>query len=417
MIDADRLARIRAVVDGGNGVRPPDEDVRPPDKPQEPARRSYDASAIADTILARSTEPWVDLRLGSGTLGEVRLGGIVLMIGGTGGGKTSLAASLAIDHAHRAGPVVAWSLELPADVFGARAIGIRTGTSWKDVLRGGVSRDAMVEALGPRLSIVPRRIGDRAATIDDLRAAIVAAAERHPGEPIMILVDYAQLVESGEAEIRRRVADAMVRISALAEKTRCLALVLSQGSRVATRALKSGEAMGAETTDAGAESADLERWADMTIAIGGHGEQDAAGIVDAPISIGKSRMDDGDIVHPGRYHGPSGRWWLGGEARPTADVRAERKAAKASADVIRGRRLLVDAANRASSPQTRDELRAAGQVDRNVVAAAALAALQAGDLVYVRQKRPRSSVWLLWTPDKAAAAGIPIVDESERGAP
>ena len=362
---------------------------------------------LVDAILARADEPWVKLQLGGDEICEVRSGGIVLLVGGTGRGKTSLAASILAEHAAEHGPAIAASLELPDDEWTARAIGSRREASWPDVLKGKLSRDGMLSALPERLAIVGRDVDAFEAleqAIDDMRA-------EYPDQPILVAVDYVQIAAlDGDAEIRQKVGQVMRRIDRLARSKRVVVIALSQGSRVSSRALSSGEKIGADTTDSGAESADLERWATTTLAIGQLGESAADGTVPADISIGKGRMTGGDRVLPGRFDGRTGRWRLAGEARPASAVRAEKTTAQTTAKAGAARLAMVAAAERSATSLTREELRAAAATNRDVARVAITAALGAGELVEVRQRKPRTSAWQIWTPAKAKAAGIPTAD-------
>src|SRR5690606_38328198 len=116
------------------------------------------------------------------------------------------------------------------------------------------------------------------ASVDALVEAITALRAEYPGEPVLVAVDYVQLVGAdSEDEIRPRIGRVMRQLDRVARDHRAVLIALSQGSRASSRTLSSGEALGAATTDAGAESADLERWATLTLAIGQHGEPDEDG--------------------------------------------------------------------------------------------------------------------------------------------
>jgi hypothetical protein len=272
------------------------------------------------------------------------------------------------------------------------------------VLRGDVERDRMINALPERLAIIERRHASMRAlvhAIDDLQAA-------HPGEPILVAVDYVQLVPSEEREIRMRVADAMVQLDDLARSKRVVILALSQSSRASSRALSNGEKVGAEAADTGAEAADVERWASALITIGRLGAERDDGTRAAELSIAVQRMEAGDRVVAARFHGRSGLWRLAGEARPTADAIAER----ASEIQITAERLIIDAAVRATQPQTREAVeQAAREYPRAVRRAAMGAALARGALVEVEQRKKRSRAKLVWTRENAAAAGIPVTPQ------
>lgn len=383
-IDAGRL-RARAA-----GPRPP-----PP-----PWKFGPD---LVPLITARAKDPFVELKLGADVLDEVRLGGIVLETGGTGSGKTSLAATLLVQHARDIGPAIAMSLELPADEIGARIVGIQCDASWKQVLTGGVREDFMLQALPERLAVIERRD----ASMKNLRDLIAVMRARFGDLPILVAVDYVQIMDNDEREIRRRVAVAMAQLDDLAREMRVVLLVVSQGSRASSNALKSGEKLGAQTTDAGAEAAELERWSTLTIAIGGHvpaGDDTAL----VQISIGKSRMGVGDVVRMARYCGRSGRWRLEGDARPAADVRAERETSNASARVNALALAIPAALDREPEPLSRRELNKVLAAQDKLVRAAVAAVLADPDSDVVEVGPKVGGAWQLWTRRRATAAGRPI---------
>jgi hypothetical protein len=363
-------------------------------------------AAIAKLILAYAKEPWVPLRLGGDELMSIRPGGIVTETGATGSGKTSLAASLVIEHAREAGPGIAMSLELPGDEFGARIIGVRCDASWPEVLRGEVDPQHMVAAIPDRLVVIERRD----ASLANLRRWINRMRADYPGEPILVAIDYVQLMPSQEREIRRRVADAMEQIDALARDTRVVVIAVSQASRVNSRALGSNEKLGAETTDAGAEAAELERWATATLAIGGHQSiPEGADSWLVPINIGKARMAGGDMVVMGRYCGRSGKWRLDGAGRPAAEVRAEAAHERAETKVNAARLTMVSHAEQSKEPLKRADLIRVAAMGKGIGAAALAAAIAAGELVEVQFKKKHAPAWQLWTPARAKAAGLAVV--------
>lgn len=362
---------------------------------------------LVDLILERAKEPWVSLQLGDAEIVKVRLGGIVLLIGGTGRGKTSLVATLLLEHAQRSGPALALSLELTGDEWTARVIGVHCTASWAEVLRGEVPVGQMLGALPERLAIVER---DHA-SIEELEHAIDALQREYPGEPVLVAVDYVQLVGAdSEDEIRPRIGKVMRTLDRIARNKRVVLIALSQGSRASSRALGSGEALGAATTDSGAESADLERWATATLAIGQHGPESEGGSCAADLSLGKSRMGGGDRVLPARYHGASGLWTLTGEARPAAEVRAERQQQRSTKRCETAALAIQQLLERSSSPMYGTDIRAEIGGERGIIYAAIRELRTEGRIVRVRSKR-KGGQWPVWAAEKASAAGLLIVDE------
>lgn len=302
-----------------------------PPRPRTPWSRGPE---IASLIKQHATEPWVDLHIGAQSIASVRPGGIVTLVGGTGGGKTSLAANMLLEHAVRLGPAISMTLELPVDEWGGRAIGIQNDEGWVDVLRGRSKNMILPE----RLAI----IGREHASLPVLVKAIEAMQLEYPNQPILVVIDYAQIMPASDTEMRMRITRVMAEIDLVVRGTRVVGLVLSQGSRASSKKLASGEAIGAETTDSGAESAALERWSSVTMAIGEKGAMDERGVQSVELNIGKGRMGGGDQVYPCEFNGRTGRFVVAGVAQAASKVREERVQAKAEkklqglADRVRG---------------------------------------------------------------------------------
>lgn len=375
------------------------------------------ARACVDVILARADEKWLPLSVGddpADVIAEVRGGGIAVITGPTGSGKSSLAAQIVARHARR-WPAVYVSCELPADELAARIVGIEANAAWANVLRGQVCRDAMARALDLRLRILARRD----ATVEALdRALGLMRAEQDA--PLLAVVDYLQILAPAGDDPRAQVAESILALDDVAREHRAVVLVVSQTSRVAARELRSGERVGAGTTDAGAESSAIERAASITIAIGTMPPDESTEDEQSALHIGKSRMGVGDRVLPAEYDGVSGRWRLSGAPMSSDDVRAvadeHREAARATAAARRQKQRDADAdsavlatAESSSRPMSREDLRIGAGIGAPRARAAVARLLAAGRIVEVSKRAPRQTAWLLWTPDRAAKAGIPVV--------
>jgi replicative DNA helicase len=409
ILDGESAARLDAEIDD-IALRDVDLVPPPPAPPEPPKPQAWKrCRELVDVILARAAEPWVQLRLGGEDLVSVRPGGIVLLIGGTGRGKTSLAATLLVEHAQHSGPSIGLSLELTGDEWTARSVGTRCSTSWAGVLHGEVPRDRMIEVLPERLAIVER---DVAKPLDVLRLAIRdLRAEYGEEQPILVAVDYVQLIGADDDEdIRPRVGKVMRQLDSIARSERVVMIALTQGSRVSTRQLNSGEKLGSDTTDTGAESADLERWATVTIAIGQHGPVDSDGTCAADLSVGKSRMGGGDRVIPARYHGLSGLWRTAGDARPASEVRAERAASRDSVKVTHATHAIVGLLAKSKEPMSQSDIKRALGIDGNVIGPAVKMTRDEGRVVRVRGKK-KGGYWPLWTPEQAESAGVPTIPD------
>lgn len=373
--------------------------ARAPEKPRVWAR----AAELLAAIESRAGDPWVAMQLGGEQIARVRAGGTVVLIGGSGSGKSSLASCLLIEHAKHVGPAIAVSIELPAEELGARIVGIRCAASWEDALCARVPRAEMERALDlPRLYVLDRR----RATLANLELLIDVVRAEYPGEPILVAIDYAQLLDSKEREARLRVADAFSRIDDCAREKRFVALALSQMSRVSAKRARDGEAIGAESADLGAETAAIERFATLTLSIGMKADRDD-GTSAVELSVGKARMGKGDRVIPMTYDGLSGLWRVAGEAKTAQSVREERDTVREEKARSTAELAMLAACARAAQPVTRQHLLESivGRKQTKVTALAALLARR--DVIEVNQRQLRSKYFLLWTPDRASQAGVP----------
>lgn len=366
------------------------------------------APDLVDEIWSRKDDPWVGLTLGGDELCRVRAGGMVVVIGGSGSGKSSLVSNLLLEHARSIGPAIALSIELPADELAARIAGIRCDASWEDVLRGQIRREFLVDALAmPRLFVLERK----SATIENLGPCIDAAKKEYPGQPILVAVDYAQLISSKEREVRLRVTDAFQRIDDVLREQRVVGIAVSQMGRAGAKLARDGERIGVDASDLGAESAAIERFATATFTIGLKGEPRQDGSQNVELSLGKGRMSGGDAVFPMSYWGRSGLWRVAGEAKQAATVREERDVAKENDKNRSIENQLVGTAQRATEPQSRDVLQASVHLGNKTAKSAAIVRLIAsGELVEVARKGARSRYWQVWTPDRVnATPGIKLV--------
>lgn len=358
---------------------------------------------LVDAILDRANDPWIDLTLAGDELTRARTGATIVLIGGSGSGKSSLTSCLLIEHARHVGPAIALSIELPADELAARIVGIKCDASWEDALRGRVKREYMEQALAlPRLYVLDRR----RATIANLEKCIDAARAEYPGQPILCAIDYTQLLDSKEREVRLRVADAFAQIDDCAREKRVVALALSQMSRANETKARAGEAIGAESSALGAESAAIERFATVTLAIGHKGEPREDGSQPVELSVGKSRMGQGDRVIPMTYWGRTGLWRVAGEAKQAEEVRASRDQERERQTRATVELAMIAAAQEAVAPVTRQQLLdAVGGVKLRKTAKTAIltSLLTQGRLLEVDRKQPRSKYWLIWTPDRVTA--------------
>jgi hypothetical protein len=280
------------------------------------------ARDVIDALVEYGKLPRVQLLVptadrGARELVSVKPGAFIALIGGTGAGKTSLALEMARCHARWTGPVAFFGLELDVEESAARLVGQVEMVRWLDAAE--LDRDRLEVALDiPRLYLFGRGL-----TIDQMRDRMAAIQARHTGESVLAVIDYAQILSDDITE-RLAFAGVIERCRRLVKEQRVVGILTSQSSRAGSVALRTGEKLGKATEDTGAESAQLERAAYVTLAIGSHGDDDGHGWCTMDLSVGKSRMGAGDLVVPMRYHGASGRFEALGEAEKAKDVRERR---------------------------------------------------------------------------------------------
>lgn len=407
-IDA-QAARDRETGETGEpGMRA---DVASAKQPTPPARHPwYRGPELVDRIMRFAGEPWVLLALGGEELVRIRAGGIAVIMGGSGSGKSSLTSGLLVEHAANVGPAIALSIELPAEEMAGRIVGMRCDASWEEALRGQVRREFMEDALNlPRLYVIDQED----ATVANLEAAIAVARADYPDQPILVAIDYAQLLDSEEREARMRVADAFKQINRVARRTRVVAIAVSQMSRAAAQQVRDGEKIGAASADGGAESAAIERFASVTLTIGAASEPRTDGSRLVELSLGKGRMVGGDRVFKMDSWGRTGRWRIAEAPKPASEIREQRVSERAQKKQKSAELAMVGAASQAALPLTREQL---CDVFPGAIAMrrAALSCLIArGELVEVQERKFKSKSWLVWTPERAIAAGLKLVRDME----
>ena len=132
-------------------------------------------------------------------------GQLVVLGARPGVGKTALALTVAVRAALTSRPVLFFSLEMPADELGLRAVAAETGTPVGPLRAGGGAAADLdvIAAAGDELAGVPVWVDDRPGRTVE---AVVAAARRHRRRHGLGLavVDYLQLVEATDRRATRR---------------------------------------------------------------------------------------------------------------------------------------------------------------------------------------------------------------------
>lgn len=365
-------------------------------------------------------DPWVALRLGSEELLRLRSGAMAVIVGGPGSGKSTLAANLLWQHAAEVGVAIMHSVELPGMEFTARLVGLRTDSSWVEVLTGRVPYEEMqrVTAL-ERFTVLERDF----ATLANLRRCAEAMAKRHPKLPILVAVDYVQILENERSEggprsdERLRIADIVKAIDKLARDLGLVVLALSQMSTANAKAARAGEALGNDAGELAAETSAFNRYATTAMSIGKKSDPFQDGSRTVELSIGKFRMGEGDRVVPMREWGRSGLWRVDGEAKTAQEVRESRDAERAAKVEQALEAQLIGVAQRSTIPLSRDQLmdQVSGRKANKRTAITKL--LASGELVEVAQRAPRSRLWMIWTITRVEQTGLALASGAAGGAP
>jgi len=286
---------------------------------------------LVDVIIEYGQRPRVklflpdakDARPAARELLTVRAGALIVLIGPTGGAKTSTLLEILRCHATYVGAAGYVGLEHAPAVAASRLVGQHHQRSWLDAPE--MSREDIATALRglERLYFLPRL------TLDEIFLRAEAILERHAPAPLLLGIDYAQIagdIAQQAGGERVRLAQIIERIARWAESRNVVVILNSQSSRAGSKELASGDLVGADTTGSAAETAQVERAATVTLALGQIGEKDDGhGWRSLDLSLGKVRVGRGDQVAALRYHGESGRVEHTGTMEAASDVRERRK--------------------------------------------------------------------------------------------
>jgi len=246
---------------------------------------------------------------------------IAVLIGPTGRGKTSLALQIARHHAATNGPVLFVSAELVYVALCGRATSQLTSSPWIDVLDGREDRQAIENALNVPDFVVLDEVDDR--WLDDVESWLTHWRAEQPGRVPLVVVDYLQIMPGGGTDDRQRVGGVMQMLIKIAKRHNAAVLAISKTARGPSKALRAGELVGDDTTEAGAESNAIEYGATVQISLGKKIEsENGETIIEA--SISKNRYRQGDLVVPLEVDLAHGWFRPAGDARSGTEVRKER---------------------------------------------------------------------------------------------
>lgn len=340
---------------------------------------------LMDILKGMSADgaPHIPLTLGGGCFADLYEGGVCVLMGATGSGKTTMALALALEHAKKRGPVLYASYEVDRQRTAARVAGMLRLRSWSAALCSpheiaeGIDRDFPAEHERFRLLDDKPDLRLVESTVRDLR-------DEFPGQPVLVVFDQLQNMPLPVGDGSKRPEDALVEeLRIFVNKHRLYAIEVSQVSRNNGVAIARGDKIGRAAADAGAGSSEIERAAEVTLTLGE--STDAIGDDGQPyknqlVSVGKNRLGDGDKVVECHTWPATGTYRVG-EPRATHQVLAEantKRAEKARSEAdmrVRG------AARKLAKPVTKTELAKAAGGKAAHVREAIERLIEAGELV------------------------------------
>lgn len=393
--------------------------VRDPPPATAPTRKSRPFSALATEIFAFMRRPrwsWGFPNLDRSA--PVPMGSLVYVIGATGRGKSALVLWIARHHAGTLGPAIVFSAELAGAVAGARSVAQVTSATWFQVLSGGIDEADVIAALDvPKLRIVDEVTASWAA---DIEAEVVAAQEEHPGELVLVTVDYLQILRCEGRDPRAQVTTASATLRDIAKRTGAVILALSKASRATARGLRSGDLLGSDATEAGAESNGIEHDAIAQIQLGAMKPADPddpdspRSIVD--VSVSKARFGRADVVIPFEFNGAHGTFHEAGDAEPASTRKVVASTNRAVNRVDEAKMRVRGFLGGVTEAVGAGDIADGAKGNRKVTLEAIAAMLDAGELVTVMgKKKPKTrngeTFWPLALASRVAALGLRPVKE------
>jgi replicative DNA helicase len=222
--------------------------------------------------------PWPTL---AERMGDGLWPGLTLLVGSPGSGKSQLALQVAIHAAKKGTPVLYIGLELGEMDLVARCLGLLAGVKWSEMYLGKTPVPAHhVEALRElplRLAVAPVE-GWSYHRLRPLARALREQADESGGGPMLVVVDYLQLVAAPEADAGMSLQERISRVGyagrAVARDMDAAVLMISSASRenyAALQTVEKGnqpwERPAAAMVGLGKQSGDLEYAADNVLAL------------------------------------------------------------------------------------------------------------------------------------------------------
>jgi replicative DNA helicase len=231
---------------GGQTNPEPEPEVKPEAAPL-PGTVGDELDAALDMMRRRRSGAEVPVPLPWGSVSTALSGGLWpgfhVLVGATGTGKTAFAVQAAMAAAcpapgpHDPVPVLYVALELgPVDMT-ARCLAVMNRKPWSALYLGKIDPDEMHGGYLDRLRAAPLHLEvgpPHGWSYDTLHARVAAMRARYPSGPMLVVLDFLQLVSSPERareDLRERIGRAAYACRAAARDHNVAVLALSSASR------------------------------------------------------------------------------------------------------------------------------------------------------------------------------------------
>ena len=201
--------------------------------------------------------------------------GVHFLVGGTGSGKTQLALQCCLHAASAGVPALYVGLELDHEEVVTRVVGLLSGERWSRLLYAKAPMAVIGKAFDRAsdvLAQVPLRLESCDAmrwTSEDLLGRVADMRAVHPTGPLLVVVDYLQVLQSPPGErqdLRERIGRASYAARNAARKHDAAVLVLSSTARENYKRISEAKSPG-ELVGTGKESGEVEYSADSVMVL------------------------------------------------------------------------------------------------------------------------------------------------------
>lgn len=223
--------------------------------------------------------------------------GLYCLVGGTGRGKTQFALQIAYAAASAGIPTSCVNLELDGAQLVARVCGLIANVSWSDLYVGAINegderwqRAADAAIAIHKIPLTLEEAGPFGWHYREIHRVAQAIRRQHPAPaPALIVIDYLQLVDGDEEEIRLRTKSAAYAARWVAKELGCAIVIVSGTSRSNYAVVEGADRPEiGQVIGAAKESGDVEFALDGLLVLVGGRESEDVNLAVAKIRTGPS---------------------------------------------------------------------------------------------------------------------------------